>query len=204
MKILITVIFMATILGCNHNNQLDVDLHDALLKYDSDKVEFLLKNGANSNAIYWADTSIVEIASEIGDIKSLNILIKYGANVNYQGHLDQTALHRAKNAAIAISLIKNGAKVNSFDSFNQTPLHKTKDSNIAKILLDNGANINVKNVFGDTPLHLAVEHNNYDLAKLLIVRGADTSIKNQKGQLPRDIAIIKKNDKIVELLNKHK
>jgi len=204
MKSLIALLFIAATLSCNRNNQIDTDLYNALLKHESDKVEFLLKNGANSNAIYWPDTSILEVASKIGDIKSLNVLIKYGANVNYQGHLDQTALHRAKNAAIAISLIKNGAKVNSFDSFNQTPLHKTKDSNFAKILLDNGANINIKNVFGDTPLHLAVEHNNYDLAKLLIVRGADINIKNQKGQLPRDIAIIKKNDKIVELLNKHK
>ncbi|HOF34224.1 MAG TPA: ankyrin repeat domain-containing protein [Spirochaetota bacterium] len=204
MKKLIALLFIAATLSCNRNNQMDTDLYNALLKHDSDKVEFLLQSGSNSNAIYWPDTSILEVASKIGDIKSLNILIKYGANVNYKGHLDQTALHEAKNAAVAVSLIKNGANVNSFDSFNQTPLHKTKDIDIAKILLDNGADNNIKNIFEDTPLHIAVDQNNYELAKLLIARGADINIINQKGQKPIDIAIIKKNSKIVKLFNKNK
>jgi ankyrin repeat protein len=131
-------------------------------------------------------------------IKCVQILLKYGANVNHKDNNGLTALHKAANNGncdILALLLKGGADINALAKYsndNSTTkpsvsalLLATQNGNVecVQILLKNGANVNHKSNNGDSALQMAIDHGEKKIVRLLVKAGADTSGVTTKGKL---------------------
>lgn len=103
-------------------------------------------------------------AQESDHVKSLDMLLEAGADIDARCDLGYTALHWAA----------------SYGSHHA-----------AKLLLERGADLNAQNKQGQTPLHLAADKNvemGLATVELLLQAGADPSIPDSSGRLPIDVA----------------
>jgi len=67
---------------------------------------------------------LLHIAARLGDIRTIQLLIEGGQDVNATGDMGRTALHNArdkKNDAIANYLLAHGASTNIIDDFGHLP-----------------------------------------------------------------------------------
>jgi uncharacterized protein len=110
----------------------------------------------------------------------------------------------AGNKEITEMLIKNGANVNFQDAYGIAPIHgasRTNQIEVIKLLLDNKADINLPTTTGkETPLHYAARFNNPDVVKLLIEKGAAKDAKDASGNTPLDAAKKENAEKVIPLL----
>jgi cytohesin len=97
-------------------------------------------------------------ASIEGDVESVEMLLKKGANPNYRDKDGWTPLHAAAqegNADVAELLIKHGADVNARDIHGWTPLSVAAmdgQVDVVKLLLESCADPTVRGNDGDSPL----------------------------------------------------
>lgn len=115
-------------------------------------------------------------ASSQGAAETVNLLIKAGADVNYQNKFGFTALMLARyDVEILNLLIKAGAKINPQDKNGNTAIFYAitdEDVNKLKYLLENGADTKVKNKAGLSPLEFAernleISTNKTEIIKIL-------------------------------------
>ena len=110
----------------------------------------------------------------------------------------------AGNKELTELLIKNGANVNFQDAFGVAPIHgaaRTNKLDVVKVLLDNKADVNLPTTTGkETPLHYAARFNNPDIVKFLIEKGAKKDTKDVSGNTPLDAAKKENSDKVIPLL----
>jgi ankyrin repeat protein len=185
-------------------------IHAAVMGKNLQILEKLLQKNIDTNVHDTDGITALEIATEMGDIEAVKLLLKYGANVNISREISQkfndssqetwtvtpllSVLENLDNTELAGILIANGAKVNVRGRFQITPLHlTTKYGNIIIIdrLLKKGADINAQDEFGNTPLFEAITNqrgNSFKTSKLLIERGAKVNIANKAGQTPLMLA----------------
>ncbi len=132
------------------------------------------------------------------------VLLRAGADVNAQNHLNETPLHMAvlwNCIEVITALLDSNADVNAWAGFGSseghgiTPIHLAaecrKYPEIIKALADKGADLNVRNWNERTPLHLATQnHINPEGAIIALLKaGADDSIKNKEGKTPYELAL---------------
>lgn len=124
---------MALAAGININTQLDqygkTMLHFAAAMSDVDKVDYLLKNGANPKLKDSLGNTPLHLCMNKPLIyhppKILRMLLEYGANVNARNNRGTTPLHRAclLGAMDFVEiLLKHRAKVFVFDKNGQMPI----------------------------------------------------------------------------------
>jgi ankyrin repeat protein len=132
-------------------------------------VDWFIERGANVNAVNstTGETALSE-AIALGAVKSVEVMIKNGADVNARSLLDGgSPLHRVFNTnyfsdTMMDMLIKAGADMNARDSFGNTPLMIAARRNfrdLVHILLIAGADMNLLDASGKTALQLAEESN---------------------------------------------
>jgi ankyrin repeat protein len=215
----------------------------AIRHNNPEMAELLLKMGANPNlkdsydstplmtAILWANIRYLpENFSERGRehaIEIFNILLKYNADVNYNGTYGGssgiTALGASVNVAdyelsliLTKTLLDAGAEVNpKREPGEMTPLfwaltnvftrweesgHDNR-AELIKMLLDAGADPNA--VYESlTPLHWTAAKD-FDLTKILLDAGADKTAKDSRGRTPYVIAMQNLNFRIMKLFAKY-
>lgn len=112
-----------------------------------------------------------------GDVDSMKMALKKGANVNGGYYQEGTALKMAT-----------------------TKGHRS----VSEVLLENGADVNEEYEFGMTPLKKAVVNGSLDLVAFLIEKGADVCSNKPDDMNERkralDIALEKNRKEIAELL----
>lgn len=125
-------------------------------------LEYFLKNAVSPNQ----DTKnvnymAIHTVSELGDEKGLDLLLKYGANVNIQSHIkyddgDYGLIKASKSGHLNIvkKLIANGAKVNSVNNNQENSLHGCQNIGVIKFLIKNGIDVNQINSDGYRALDL--------------------------------------------------
>lgn len=101
-------------------------------------------------------------------------------------------------------LIKNGANVNFQDAFGVAPLHgasRTNQLEVIKLLVENKADVNLPTTTGkETPLHYAARYNNPDVVKFLLEKGANKEAKDASGTTPYEAAKKENAEKVIPLL----
>lgn len=88
-------------------------------------------------------------------------------------------------------LIRFGADVNAKDRNQYTPLHVVAASGmetVSRMLINAGADVNSQNAFGNTPLHIACLNSHLNICQDLVNSGANKEATNFRGQTPLHIA----------------
>jgi ankyrin repeat protein len=156
-------------------------------------VELLLANGANAKATNHFGATALMAAVAGGDVKSVRLLIRHGADVNAQAAANEMgfilgggrsplmwAAFRG-NVSLLKLLIEAGADVNGVGGLGN-PLAQAawgEYTAAAEVLIEHGARVNQAGPMdGYAPLHWAAstERQDTDLMKLLLSHGADPNL----------------------------
>ena len=164
------------------SESLDEQIITAAQEGQTDKVIYLLKNGANANATDRKGSTPLIISALNGDVDTVKVLLAKGADVNAV---------RYRNISSLMNASHNG------------------DIDTVSTLLTSGADVNAANRRGETSLFYAVNMenrvlgNSFELSKLLISSGADIyrTVNNQKiiDMYPEQV-----RDEMISIFNKRK
>lgn len=130
----------------------------------ADLLEILLKEyklNPNFGAKYKDDTPLLFAAEELKR-SSVEILIKYGADINYKNAYGNTALVIAAEAAFAM------------------PVYKYSSREISKILIDAGADVNVVGEWS-TPIGGAISSRDMANVKYMVEHDGDVNYISKSG-----------------------
>ncbi|KAK3260968.1 hypothetical protein CYMTET_30104 [Cymbomonas tetramitiformis] len=124
------------------------------------------------------DATALHLAAGLGQVQTVELLLREGAEVNARSNVNATALHlaaRLGHKGIARLLLQHDAALDERNTSQSTPLHTAAQhghAELTEILLDAGADINARGVCDLTPLHYACAAGQQDVAELLVARGA--------------------------------
>ncbi|KAF5680948.1 ankyrin repeat PH SEC7 domain-containing protein [Fusarium circinatum] len=148
------------------------------------------------NTIDDTGESPLYLATDLNRVRSMEVLISAGADVNQQSYDGQTPLMVAvwaENIESIKMLLKSKSNVNLCDEEGVTALHwasETVNPEVISLLLAAGASVKQRDIFGDTPLHCLAEsentsHQDIEAAiEMLLVAGSDLEARNQLGNTP--------------------
>ncbi|XP_029429430.1 ankyrin repeat and protein kinase domain-containing protein 1 isoform X2 [Rhinatrema bivittatum] len=169
-------------------------LHFTVAQGNVEKVNLVLKQGANvdSQTVSGHSPLILAVQNKFPDICS--ILIEHGATVNLPDEDKWSPLHFAAQIGddrLVRLLLDHQANVDSREQDGWTPLHLASQNgfeNVVRVLLTRHSDPNSQENDGKTPLHVASYFNHYNLIKLLISQGANLDSKQKNGRTPLHIA----------------
>uniref|UniRef100_A0A3Q3VY90 E3 ubiquitin-protein ligase HACE1 n=1 Tax=Mola mola TaxID=94237 RepID=A0A3Q3VY90_MOLML len=160
--------------------------------------ELLLNSNFDVNYAFGrVKRSLLHIAANCGSVECLVLLLKRGANPNYQDISGCTPLHlAARNGQKKCmgKLLEYYADVNICNNEGLTAT--------VLCLLNSGADINRPNVSGATPLYFACSHGQRDTAQILLCRGAKY-IADSNGITPLDLCVQGGYGETCEVLIQH-
>jgi ankyrin repeat protein len=208
-KIIFLMIIMFTFFSCRSRyqglskNQLNKELFKAVANEKYSLIKTLIKEGADINTVDINGVSPMLIAVERKNIKMMEALVKYGADLkagNNTNDKKQSILFNAitsRNLELVKTLIKSGA-----DPFEKTRFQGADNSTalMAAVFLDNvemvkyfielGVDINARDQYGDPAVNWATFFTyNIEIIKLLIDKGCDLNMINSQGRASLDHAI---------------
>jgi ankyrin repeat protein len=162
---------------------------EAALYYNHyDIAEFLLKKGANPDAISpTMHTPIIFNCIVNNNIKGLELLIKYNADVSVFNDSDgcSTLWYAAATGVEILDIIYKRTKdINVKNKDKATALFGAVIMgrfDCAKFLIDHGIDVNAINSIGCSALMYAVNIGRIDICEYLIEHGADISIVDNEG-----------------------
>ena len=103
-------------------------------------------------------------------------------------------------------LVRLGADVNTKSTSGETPLHLAVSydyKNIVEFLLKHGARVGYQDILGNTPLHLAVFRGNKGVVKLLLKYEAQLDVTNTKGYTPlHQVVDTEASKRVIKFLRK--
>ena len=162
----------------------------------------LLEHGANIDARGTTrKTALLEVFSQPHRslVDKVTLLLKHGADVNFQDSHFTSALHLAEyhgKLEVARILLKYRADFNARDINGNTPLHilSGRRPEIYNQILDHvrllskyGADMNSQDNRNQTPLHVAMRNKWFTLARILIEHGANAQAEDEYGTTPLHI-----------------
>ena len=197
-KALPAIVLFVLFLSCGHpaagQNSLPAASQNSLdrqLLYETDlgpldKIDSLLRQGANIDVRGGSGNTPLIVAAERGNADIVRLLLERGAKIEVKGFRGKTALMEAKTAEVAQLLLDNGADINVSDADGYTALIDAASeghSEVIRALLDRGANMEAKiNDVGWTALMKAVQMPYADAVKLLLDHGADIEATDSTGE----------------------
>jgi len=171
----------------NITSMADEPLSLALKRGHRECAELLLKNGADPNAHYFMGSEINLVS--ILEVRSIELLLKYGANPDSRDRTGLTPLMKAarhpQGYATCKLLIDYGADVNDIAGERhdyRTVLHCSIFSgnlDLIRLLLTSGARYPKLNFDKPSPLDIAIVSGRHDIVKLLVEFDADLNAGSQ-------------------------
>lgn len=126
-------------------------------------------------------------AAALGHSGVVKILLENAADPNVRNDDGLTPLLLTRDKESVNLLLEYGADLNFMDTSGRTVLHETAGGNyleLVEILLANGAEVDVKDIAGSTPLHIAAASNRYHTAERLITAKAEVNARDDSGDTP--------------------
>jgi|GEM_PF-2931345 len=182
-------------------------------------MQYLLKNFRayiDLNAGRGGDLETAFIAAcSGGHVEAVQLLLKYGCDINYINHYDETPLmhtilaygvnnpERKKQDLLQIAslLLKNGCNSSAVDSKGRSALqhaYERGNRDMIELFIQKNVDLNIKNKSGRTVLMLAVWDNKTEIVKqLLASEHCDPNIKDNTGRTALFYAIY--NDSIASM-----
>lgn len=160
---------------------LQKDINIAAQEGDVEKVQSLLKKGADINDQDVEGRTLLHFAVTSRKLKIVKFLLDNGADVTLRTNKGNTTLHTAANTKSSeelIELLLNHVKNNQIKEF-----------------------INAKTTgSGTTALHLATKNNSLGIVKSLLRRGAVYNMQNNQGKTPLELTADPKIQSILSLI----
>jgi len=144
------------------------------------------------------------VASKMGNIELVELLLSKGAILDIQDNKKNTALYTAtfnNQIGVVKLLLEQGADFNVKNDLNHTALSAACGKGyleIVKLLLEKGADINEIITKTTTPLSYAIGNNQIEMVKYLLDKGADINI--DMNMPPLYLASGSDNIKLVKLI----
>jgi uncharacterized protein len=148
-------------------------LHDHAFNADLPKLQEHLRLHKGVDEPNAAGLSALHVAIKMGDLKIAEILVKNGADIDFQDNNGNTPL------ILAV---------------------KKKDLELVTFVVLKGADVNLANNDGVTPLHQAAFSGNEKVVDFLLKAKADPHLKNNDGASAYDFAIAKGYLNIAQLI----
>jgi ankyrin repeat protein len=156
------------LLGCG------ASLHDTIAAGNTAQAEaMLVKTPGLVHSLNKDGKTPLHYAVNYKRLACMDLLLKYGADLNAGDRTGTTPLHTAAMTGqkdAALWLLDHGAAIESRDSFGDTPLQTAAvfgQGAMVKLLLDHGAKLDTKNTQGKTALDLARENRQEKVARYL-------------------------------------
>ena len=173
-------------------------------------LEYLLaEQGFSVNCTNTDGSTPLHVATGVGNIKTIQCLIKHGANVKARAWdlWNVTPLHTAVTQGskeVVQYLIDHGAEVMARDTNNETPLHALTETGkeVVQCLIEHGADVMARDVVDRTPLHHTVVHGSTEVVQCMIKYGADVMARDGFGVTPLHNAVKHGNKEVVQCLIK--
>jgi ankyrin repeat protein len=155
-------------------------------------VEELIKRGADVNVKRYVGDTTLMFAARTGNVKTVNALLRAGANPNatvmspHAGEISPltNAIDSDSPSRVEIAKLLIGAKaeINPKGDFFASPLmNAVNDLEMVKLLVASGANVNQKNFRGVTALMIASGAGSASVVRYLLEQGADLNARDREG-----------------------
>ncbi|KAJ8966249.1 hypothetical protein NQ314_003664 [Rhamnusium bicolor] len=181
-------------------------LHMAAANGDIEMLRWLLRRGANVNAVGGRQRqNALHVAARSAHLTIIRILVEAGADINAVDVEERSILTlavRQSNEEAVRYLVKSGARVNHEEPGGVTPLRLAvwaNNASVVRILLDGGARL----VHSHHLVHTAVSNNNLEVVRMLVEGGAMLNARDDQGHTPLMLACSRKNLAIARYLITH-
>ncbi len=150
-------------------------LHKAVDEEDFNKIDELLKEGADINEQMISGEAPLHHAVYRGDYKDIKYLIDHGAKPDLLDKGNNTPLRlaiRYRNFEAFKCLVDNYKDINTYNTekpIYESPIHEAAHMGLkwVKYLVDHGADINIPNMAGETIFDIAKKENYKDILEYL-------------------------------------
>jgi ankyrin repeat protein len=193
---------------------------------DIDIIRLFLERGVDvDSSVDSNHSTMLHMASFWRNLKLIQLLLDYGANINARDNDDQTPLQklwtnfkysepRDGDIDIIRLFLEHGTHVDSSMDSNHSTMHHMASYwgslELVQLLLDHGSNINVRNEKGQTPLHRTLiemgdhlEDHFFDSIRFLLEHGTNVDALDNDQSTPLHVASKYGSLKAAKLLIEH-
>jgi ankyrin repeat protein len=200
-------VFLPAARAEERNNPSRQALLEAIRTGDKDRVQQLLRRGADVNACTEDGTTALMHATAVGDISLVRMLLDHKADANARNKAGATALMWAVGDGDKVrALLDRGADVNARADSGRTPLliaaGNPGAAGVVKLLVEKGADVRHHHQ-GFTGLMAAAERGDCAVVRLLLDKGTDARAGNRVGWTALHAAALAGARDVAEVLLAH-
>ncbi|KAH9980865.1 hypothetical protein BGW80DRAFT_1198993 [Lactifluus volemus] len=153
------------------------------------------------------------VASHVGHLDVVGLLLEHGADINAKGPHGMTPLHTAAEGwkvKTVKFLLDNGADIDSRNRYDDTPLGMASlggTLEVVQLLVERGADVNARGSYGRTPMHhasrtdiLSLGAHNPEVVHFLLQHNADINARDNDGKTALHLASSGGHLKAAEIL----
>jgi ankyrin repeat protein len=193
-----------------------IEMRELVYRGDHGALERMLSDGANPNARNPVNDqgpggTLLHVAADEGDLRTVDLLLEYGANPRATDRIRATPLHYAAKRG-RIDIIKRLAEeevdLHAIADFrgDDTPAALAMDRGqrkAAKYILFEAAKGDLRGEPLERLLHMAANNDEWDMVRQLLEAGADPGAQEELGSWPLSRAVMSGSVEPVNLLLQH-
>lgn len=184
-------------------------VHCIIMKADNQFAELLLEAGADPDSRESSELCPpLYYAVRDRRLNLIDLLIEYGADLNYQNNFGWAPLHVAAfkgHRDLVKRLVNEGARVELQDEKSNTPLNVASGNGSPECmeeLINAGASIHSRGYMNLTPFLKAAYLSNYECVKIAVDAGGFVDVEDKIGRGWKDLCtddeLIRKIDKYIQ------